>query len=789
MGRVRSHTRRAPRANPRGVLMTRGEGYGFVRTAEGEYFVPASAVGGAFDGDVVEVAPLAHKGSGGRARGGKRGGRAGGSDVTGAAGATRALGASRASGAFDRPAARVVRVVERAHDTVVGRYEVADPFGVVVPLDARIAHDIFTMRADYPDVEDGALVRVRITQFPTRKQAALGVIEEVLGRADAPNVGVDVIVARHKLETAFSEGALEQARAAEVDAYGALAAGYRDLRERIVFTIDPADARDFDDALSLERVDSGAGVLAEAGTGVRADAASGAAAGASAEAGVLPGAEYGTRAKARADAGAAAGAPAGPGASSAIDPQAGLACWRLGIHIADVSHYAEWNSSIDLDARRRATSVYLVDRVIPMLPPKLSDDVCSLLPGEDRRTMTVDVYLDEQARVVGYEIYPALICSNARLTYDQVRDALSECELEFGAGLSDPKFDAELSEREPKHDADLLERGPELDAEFVARLRGCSSIAKLRAAARERSGGIDFSTVEAKVRLSEDGSPEGISLREKNDATELVEEAMILANETVAAHLEARKWPCVYRVHDRPASDALGELVAVFQEFVWFKPDMAQRLVAGEPRVIQEILHVSSGRAEGELVSSLLLRSMKRAVYRPANDGHYGLASEAYCHFTSPIRRYPDLVVHRMLRASLTRRSEKFNQEVNALPWICEHSSDMERVADAAARESQELKMIEYLQRFVGTAFSGVISGVASYGIYVRLECTAEGMVAVDALGDEYFELDPVRHMLTGSDTGIVFRLGQRVAVVLKAADPATGKLDFTLAGRRSCRT
>ena len=304
-------------------------------------------------------------------------------------------------------------------------------------------------------------------------------------------------------------------------------------------------------------------------------------------------------------------------------------------------------------------------------------------------------------------------------------------------------------------------------------------------AARPRPGGIDFATTEAKVILDAEGRPTDIALRRKTDATRLVEEAMILANETVAGYLERRGFPCLYRVHEPPASDALGSLIPVFQEFDWFEKPMEARLVAGDPKVIQEILTASAPRSEGELVSSLLLRAMKRADYRPENQGHYGLASEAYCHFTSPIRRYPDLVVHRMLRAALTRRPEKFDQEVAALPWIAEHSSAMERVAEAAARESQELKMVEYLAAFVGQSFSAVISGVAAWGLYVRLDCTAEGVLPVRALGDEYFVFDPVRYTLVGDESGKVYRLGQRVAVTLKSADATTASLEFVLAGRR----
>ena len=665
MSRNRKHTRRRPKANPRGVLTVSAGGFGFVQTAEGAYFVPASKMAGAFDGDLVEIAPLRAGASKGRRVADDDG------DMTG------------------RPAARVLSVVDRAHDTLVGRYEVAEPFGVVVPADPRIPYDVFTMRADRPDIEDGSLVRVRITTFPSRNTAATGVIEEVLGLADDEHAAVDVVIARHKLETVFSEGALADAAAATLDAEGALAAGYRDLRDRFTFTIDPADAKDFDDALSLDYLE-------------------------------------------------------------------GEGLWRLGVHIADVSHYVPWGSSVDLDARRRATSVYLADRVIPMLPPALSDELCSLAPGAERRSMTADLFLNDEGELVRFSLYPALIRSDARLSYGEADDILVDYKAAIAAG-----------------------------GDIAWRLVECSRLARAREAARARAGGIDFATTEAKVILDAQGRPCDIALRRKTDATRLVEEAMILANETVAGYLERRGFPCLYRVHEPPASDALGSLIPVFQEFDWFEKPMEARLVAGDPKVIQEILAASASRSEGELVSSLLLRAMKRADYRPENQGHYGLASEAYCHFTSPIRRYPDLVVHRMLRAALTRRPEKFDQEVAALPWIAEHSSAMERVAEAAARESQELKMVEYLAAFVGQSFSAVISGVAAWGLYVRLDCTAEGILPVRALGDEYFVFDPVRYTLVGDESGKVYRLGQRVAVTLKSADATTASLEFVLAGGR----
>lgn len=655
MGRTRKHTRRRPRANPHGVLTVHGGTFGFVRTAEGEYFIPESKMAGAFDGDLVEIAPLP-------ARGAQKG------------------------AAEERPAARILRVIDRAHDTVVGRYEVAEPFGVVVPEDRNISYDIFTMRADFPDVPDGALVRVRMTAYPSRHEAACGVIEEVLGTAEEATISVDAIVARNKLETVFSEGALAEAQAAQLDEVGALAAGYRDVRDRCVFTIDPADARDFDDALSLD-----------------------------------------------------------PAQEFLRDG----AVWCLGVHIADVSHYVPWNSSLDLDARRRATSVYLVDRVIPMLPEQLSNGLCSLNPNETRRCMTCDVYLDQDWKAVGYDIYPALMRSQARLTYGQVQQAL-----DGDAALPD---------------------------DIMQRVRFLSQFAKARIAARQVAGGLDFDFPEACVVLDDDGKPLRVDLRRKTEATSLVEEAMILANEVVAQHLSERGFPALYRVHEKPSPDSLAALLPVLQEFSWFSRISPERFVAGDAHAIARVLSESQGRLEGSLVQTLVLRAMKRAAYKPTCDGHFGLASEAYAHFTSPIRRYPDLVVHRMLRAQLTRRPQKFEQEVAALPWIAEHASDMERVAEKAARQSQELKLIEYMAGFLGETFDATVSGVASYGMYVSLDNTAEGMVAARYLGDEYFACDAVRYQLVGQDSGKVFRLGQRVRVALAAADAKAGRLDFRL--------
>lgn len=915
MARSRSHTRRAPRSMPRGTLVVHAEGYGFVRTAEGEYFIPSAKLGGAFDGDVVEIAPLSSAASKAHRSSGRDAMRTGG-----------------------RPAARVVRVVERAHETLIGRYEVADPFGVVIPEDPRIPYDIFTQRSSAPDIPHGALVRVRISTYPSRNTAATGVVEEVLGEADEPRIGVESIIARHKLETRFSNACLKEADGLRLDVEAALSRGYADLRDRCVFTIDPVDARDFDDALSLERLD-GSDDMASAGDAPAspADGTAGRSGKTRAQTGPRALDEGVLRTPSKALRILRAGLPASPGgassdlgstpassAGSSVEmggpsvpvlsgvgwEGAGVPVWRLGVHIADVSAYVPWGSAIDLDARNRATSAYLVDRVIPMLPERLSNDLCSLRPDEDRLSMTVDLYLDGKGRVNRYEVYPAVICSKARLTYDAVQEWLDEfdspgiaarpddADAPFAtdapavtdasnaadapaATVAPAAADApaavapaatnaltasegrspyllrlsgqkraenglEMSRTPQKLDLDAadcpeslkttsyshvdcpkdgkatcssqgdgggegheaagrppyacevagrppsacetapeapLPHGAGIPRQVADRLAPLSRIGKLRAKLRRRAGGIDFPSTEAKVRLDADGRPTGVDLRRKTDATSLVEEAMILANEAVAHRLVAADSPALFRVHERPAADGLAGLIPVLEEFDWFARIDKTRFALGDPHAVQAALEASRGRSEGELVGSLLLRAMKRADYRPSCEGHYGLASEAYAHFTSPIRRYPDLVVHHMLKALLLGRSELHDQEASALRWLGRHCSEREREADAAARESQELKLIELMESQVGEAFSGVVSGVAPYGLYVRLDNTAEGLLPVRRLGTEYYSLDAELHRLVGQDSGRTWRLGQRVAVVLTLADARRHVLKFRLAG------
>lgn len=675
MARRSSKARRHPKSKPQGVIDLNARGFGFVKTAEGEFFIPASKTMGAFPGDLVEVSRVSsHKES-------------------------HKHSASDYVNKNKLPTGRVTKILMRAQDTVFGHYEIAEPFGVVVPEDPRIPCDIFTLHRDNPQVHDGDVVEVRITEFPSRNTAATGVIERVLGHAGDATLEVDLIIAQYQLETEFSQSALDEAEELSMDVDWALAHGYRDIRDRLIFTIDPFDARDFDDALSLSLED-------------------------------------------------------------------GL--YHVGVHIADVSHYVRYNSALDMDASKRATSVYLVDRVLPMLPEKISNNLCSLVPGQPRLTMSVDVTLKPDGTVVGFEVYPAIIQSKARLSYDQAEVLLDEHK-DFAL--------AQFKQSETPQGALPLDDQTILDVRD--RIISLRKLAKTLFSVRYQKGCMDFDRVEARVRLDADNKPLEIMYRRRTDATQVVEECMILANTTVATWLVSEAMPCVFRVHDAPDSLSLASLYKILQEFPLFKGIDKQSFCDGDPQTLQHALRLVENTAAQELFNSLLLRSMKRAIYTTEKSAHYGLALDCYCHFTSPIRRYPDLLVHRMCKEKIFGHTATYEAQKNSLQFLAEHSSKMERIADKASQESQLVKIIEYLQAFIGQEFDTIISNVSTFGVTLRMDNTAQGLLPLDDLGDEYFSYDPERFTLTGTDTGIVYRLGQSIKAVLVEANPRRRILRF----------
>ncbi len=598
------------------------------------------------------------------------------------------------------PQAFVQAVLQRATTTFLGTFGVADPLGVVVPLDARLRRDFFVLPEDRSaerlGVSEGDVVSARILTYPTRRSAGVATIDRRLGSAEELDMDMEAVVASYGLATEFPEPALAEARAVAVDAEGALARdrARADLRDLCCVTVDPADARDFDDAVSLVRTAEGL---------------------------------------------------------------------ELGVHIADVTHYVAWGSSIDLEARLRTCSVYLADRVLPMLPEELCNDACSLRPNEDRLAMSVFVLLDERGRVVSSRATKSVIRSKARLDYDTVDDLLAK-----------------------RIGPEGLPCDPALAGQIAETLRGLDEVARKRGRVRLERGALDFDTREAKVTLDSDGHPVGVHVREKTPATSLVEEAMLVANEEVARMLADAGLPCAFRVHERPAPEDLMDCLPALSELGLVRGMAeAEALGSGDPAFLQQVLERARGTGGEYLANALLLRAQKRAIYLPHNDGHYALGARAYCHFTSPIRRYPDVTVHRALKSLLGEdRVRETRQVEKAIDQLCRTCSDQERVADSAARASQRVKMAELYSRRVGQSFSGVVVGVERFGLFVMLDDTcAEGLLPRSALGDEWWYLDEARHQLVGESTGRIFGLGKRVAVTVSGAVPSRGQIDFVLAG------
>ena len=671
MGRGRPHRgnrRRGRSGGPRtrartltGTLVVSRPGAAHVETAEGSFELARHGQREAMNGDEVEVALVEQRGR--------------------------------------QPRAVVRSVITRAVETFLGRFSPAGPLGAVVPLDARIGHDFFVVPEDpSPErlgVADGDIVVARITEYPTRSSSPVVTLERRVGSADELDLNVEAVVATYGLPGDFSASVTQQAEAIVADVAGELSRDprRRDLRGELCVTVDPTDARDFDDAVGARRLSGGG--------------------------------------------------------------------YEVSVHIADVTHYVAPDTPIDNEAKRRTCSAYLVDRAIPMLPERLCNDVCSLRPGEDRLAMSVTMRLDARGNVRDARMATSAIRSAARLDYDTV-DALFE-------GRVAP---------------DALPCAPERAEEIADLLAALDEVRALRERIRRERGAIDFETVEAKVLLDEDGTPTGVSVRRRTRATGLIEEAMLLANECVAKRLADAEAPAAYRVHERPIPEDLRATLQPLRELGVVDAESAQGLLAGDPFAIQAILDAAHGTGGEYLANALLLRAQRRAIYLPVNEGHYALGAPAYCHFTSPIRRYPDVLVHRVLKALMAGRVQgpEMRAQATALPQLCRTCSERERAADAAGRASQKIKMAELYEGRIGERASGTVTGCERFGLFVMLDETcAEGLVPVRALGPEWFSYDEARMTLTGEESGEAWRPGSRVVVEVAGANPARGQIGLAL--------
>ena len=584
------------------------------------------------------------------------------------------------------PEGRIIRVLERKVQRLVGRYEADGRFGGrVVPFDRRVLHELFVPTGEDAGASAGEMVQAEITRPPTATRNPVGRVLRVLGRLEDPGMDLRVIQAKYELPEGFPPEVEAEAERVPRAVRSGDVEGRTDFRGWPTVTVDPETARDHDDAVSLDRLPNGN--------------------------------------------------------------------WRLGVHIADVAHYVPEGGLIDREAYVRGTSVYFPGAVVPMLPHALSSHICSLVEGEDRLAQSVLFEIDPQGKVLRTEFHDGVIRSAARLSY--------------GAAQAIVDGDRALRERF----AALVPLVLEMDA-----------LARVLRQRRHMRGSLDFDLPEPKLELDETGAVRAIVASPRLDSMRVVEEFMLAANEAVAEHLSRAGVGALYRIHERPDPERVEEFCELVASFGYRVPG---DLEAVRPEDFQRILRQLEGKPEEKLVSYLLLRTMKLARYHEENLGHFGLATEMYAHFTSPIRRYPDLVVHRALRALRQGRGPEADAQLReSLPEMGRHLSDMERRAAEAERELVEWKKVRFMAGKLGETFFGYVTGVQAFGLFVELEeIYVQGLVHVSSMSDDYYRYDERAHTLKGENSERVYRLGDRVEVQVARADLERRQLDFALVG------
>lgn len=632
-----------------GKLDVNKRGFGFVFRGEGkgDIFIPENAMKDAMNGDKVQVKVL-----------------------------RETFGTKRAEG-------EIITVIERNNTSVIGVYEESKAFGFVIPEDAKIKHDIFIGKKNRNFAENGDVVVAEITKWPEKGRNPEGMVTEILGKKGDKGVDILTVVKKYNLPEEFSPEVIQFTEKIPEDIKPEEIARRRDLRSEMVMTIDGADAKDLDDAVSVVKLENGD--------------------------------------------------------------------FKLSVHIADVTHYVKEGNPIDKEAFKRATSVYLLDLVIPMLPKKLSNNLCSLNPFEPKLTLSCEMIIDKQGKVKEHEIFESIIESKLRATYEDVTRVLK----------------GEMNEELEKYRA------------FIPMIKDMEELQGILEEKRNRRGSIEFDFPESKITLDKLGKPIKVALYPREISNKIIEEFMLQCNETVAEHMFWTHLPFIYRIHEEPDSDKLK----AFTEFS-FNLGYPVKLFAGvQPKVLQEILEKVKGKNEEPVLSKLLLRSMMQARYSPENIGHFGLAATYYTHFTSPIRRYPDLEIHRIIKEFLNGGIDE-NRSNKLLPIVTEVSkqaSEMERVAVDAERELDALKKAEYMANHLGEEFEGIISSVTNFGLFVELPNTIEGLVHITSLYDDYYVYDERYMKLAGEHSGRVFSLGEKIDVVVSNVNLDSREIFFEI--------
>ena len=581
-----------------------------------------------------------------------------------------------------RKEGHLVEVLERHNHEVVGRYHEEKGYGYVVPDNKRLHQDIFIPSKNKHGTKRGQIVIATIREQPSKHTQPIGEITEVLGEHMSPGMEVDIAIRTHALPSEFSEQVMQDVNAFSEDSILKQSSNRQDLRALPFVTIDGEDAKDFDDAVYCETLDTG---------------------------------------------------------------------WRLYVAIADVSFYVQPGTEVDKEAQWRGTSVYFPGRVIPMLPEHLSNGLCSLNPDIPRLSMVCEMRITPKGRIRSYRFYKAVIQSHARLTYTQVNTAIVEKKV-----------------RARKNLVEFCKPLDELYLLFKAFLKF-----------RKERGAIDFHTTETKIEFGENKKIARIYPLERNDAHRIIEECMIAANVAAAKYLTKHKFPGLYRVHEGPTATKLKELHQLLKT-------LNLSLAGGEkpePKHYAKLINTISARPEDRWIETVLLRSLAQAVYSPDNNGHFGLAHPLYTHFTSPIRRYPDLIVHRAINHIIEQQNKKsFYYSHNDLVLQGEHCSMTERRADDATRDAVAWLKCEYMQERVGKTFTGVITGVTAFGLFVELaNIYVEGLIHISTLANDYYHYDAAMYSLIGERTGKTYRLGDKVNIMVTRVDLDDRKIDFVL--------